>query len=717
MYKKLLLSAGGGVVPKQEKTESNNVAAIAIGLGGMGVSCLRTLKKEIGETDRCIKFLGIDSESYDLRENGTMAMLDPVTEFWDIRVPMPACEIGTGADRQVGRTFFSRRCSEFVVRLQRILREIYESSAERPKIQIHVFTGLCGGTGGGIFLDVCYVMQYVLKIMDMDQGTRIHGYFFSPEVTISRAPSVSLKECFRKNASEAIKELDHCMNLYENDDHWREQYGEIYVQSQNRPVTHAYLIDARDSHGYVIEDSYDHVIHVAVQRVMSLMNHPALEGVLGGYYALGAAKVYVPTKEIFTYIVSKTFEKYKCIEKQFPTDVDVDLYVQSIGLRYEDITKAVNERVRTIPMFEVNRATLYEQTRGMNPNELPPVLHSKRDVLPMIKAQLNENKKCVSDFLVRIRRKQYELAMCLDKGPHYAGALLYSAERKNLLHMIDEYIILRNSDYSRALSEMTDRQRNVEETLINLRCSNFFNRGMCAEEYVQAVHAYFQQVARIEGLQALGETLFELRKQVEDFYVHFFQDFERVMHMLQETFSDNLAYFENHIDKNRIYEEQIMTVQELRPELDSYIETIRAEELFLEFVGRLLEKMENQRTPLEVDVEKAVSDFFSMVYVEYTTKTITDYLQRKFNTLDCNVLSNRVYEAIMVPLSCDARPLFGADWCGQQFEFQSEWGYCMVPREANEIIMAANNYQHAHPTVGIIPMCEAQEIRYQWLLH
>ena len=47
MYKKLLISAGGGIVSAEQQAEQNASATIAIGLGGTGISCLRSLKKEI----------------------------------------------------------------------------------------------------------------------------------------------------------------------------------------------------------------------------------------------------------------------------------------------------------------------------------------------------------------------------------------------------------------------------------------------------------------------------------------------------------------------------------------------------------------------------------------------------------------------------------------------------------------------------------------------
>ena len=46
-YKQLLLANGGGVISNSQRDDQNECATIAIGLGGTGVSCLRTLKQQV----------------------------------------------------------------------------------------------------------------------------------------------------------------------------------------------------------------------------------------------------------------------------------------------------------------------------------------------------------------------------------------------------------------------------------------------------------------------------------------------------------------------------------------------------------------------------------------------------------------------------------------------------------------------------------------------
>ena len=96
MYNKLLISAGGGIISRDQQAEQNECAVIALGLGGTGVSALRSLKKEVYDRlkpDKAdstvpsyyhIKFLAIDTDESRLADDGSIDSLDKNTEFMDI---------------------------------------------------------------------------------------------------------------------------------------------------------------------------------------------------------------------------------------------------------------------------------------------------------------------------------------------------------------------------------------------------------------------------------------------------------------------------------------------------------------------------------------------------------------------------------------------------------------------------------------------------------
>lgn len=57
---------------------------------------------------------------------------------------------------------------------------------QNSHINVYIVSGLCGGTGSGCFLDVCYLTRMILSHTGL--FGLIHGFFFMPEVNVSRIP-------------------------------------------------------------------------------------------------------------------------------------------------------------------------------------------------------------------------------------------------------------------------------------------------------------------------------------------------------------------------------------------------------------------------------------------------------------------------------------------------------------------------------------------------
>ena len=100
MYNSLLLNAGGGIIPRNQKSEQSKEAAVlAIGLGGTGVRALSRLKQSVYHQLRAdnednpgepiknykhIQFLAIDSDDSDIRKIKGYPRLDSQNEFFSL---------------------------------------------------------------------------------------------------------------------------------------------------------------------------------------------------------------------------------------------------------------------------------------------------------------------------------------------------------------------------------------------------------------------------------------------------------------------------------------------------------------------------------------------------------------------------------------------------------------------------------------------------------
>ena len=278
IYSRLLLSTGGGIISEQQQAvQEPNIASVMIGLGGTGISAIRTLKTQVDERLRPddpqalvptydhIVFLGIDT---DKRSSGIVetnagrqdksqddVSIFPLdeTEFFDIgnkdiagiicnpdirsrrkelawinnRIPAPdLTDAGAGGIRQVGRSMLADKSRSFMSKVENALLSAM-NGLTGPKVYIHIFAGLSGGTGSGCFLDVCYLVRKILD--DKNLKATIFGYFYLPDVNLSKIPTTKphVRDYVPINGYAAMQELDYCMQIPGNGGSFRQYYKDF----------------------------------------------------------------------------------------------------------------------------------------------------------------------------------------------------------------------------------------------------------------------------------------------------------------------------------------------------------------------------------------------------------------------------------------------------------------------------------------------------------
>ena len=768
MYKKLLISAGGGLISRGQQAQQNEAATIAIGLGGTGIACLRALKKEVYdrlEPDyyrddvpcyKHIRFLGVDSDWANKRGHGLIDTLDKNTEFLnlgfdDFKIknnpslkwlkaastePLGADSIsilndgaGAGGVPQVGRLLLLQNCNSFVSKLTSLITEAKRDLPNGAEINVHIFTGIGGGTGAGTFLDVCYLVQHVLNSMGIYGAAQTCGYFFLPDVNIDKVENDLVRQYIKSNGFAAMKELDYCMNFELNGGEWKQTYDGFEITSKEPPVKLAHLITATNSDGCIMYDPYNYAINVVVEHVTCSFVEPnifALKDIHAAgvahsvrkehgagycYCILGASSAYIPYKEITTYLTSKIFEEFAKIDHQLPSDNDIELFIQTTGLKYEDLCKELRAKVPSVPLYEVDTKTIYGQTEGLSSDVLPPILGQMRDSLYKIGEQVAENKKnmlqaseesnkCVSSLIARVRRKIAEISQQPDKGSYYGGAILHGVKARDLQNRIDGYIEQNNRYLSNTRADMTLRNHSVAQTLSDLQNSNLFARKNRGKAYVQAVHAYFRQQADIEFYTALGEILFTFKRQISDLYTQEFAIFETVMRNLEATFAANLTTLANPIAESRGYAVKLVTIQDLKDSLDTFVKEIRIDDLFSGFVNYMLNDKNMWITQDENKITRVVSDFFLGEVKQYTTRTMDDYLRYKYAP---NHLGRIIPIHILTELANKSKPLFWTDTLKFRIQHNTKLGFLTIPNESHVIQEAANCIDAVNENIRIRP--------------
>ena len=309
VYSKLLLSTGGGIVSSQQQAEQvKNTATLLIGLGGTGVHCIRTIKTQVYTRLKPdnptsvipeyshIRFLGVDtaekSRGGSLAENPAQEskkaddiMALDGTEFFSIsnkqidrvfseegkaalrlrddlswldwdHIPVPhLADAGAGGIRQIGRFMMMDKSDTFYAKLEQEISAA-KSGLEDPRVNIHIFSGLSGGTGSGCFLDVCYMVRSIAMKMG---GVTVFGYLFLPDVNLANVPyeNVDVRNYIPKNGYAAMQELDYCMGLPQNGGSFEQIYkGHRAISWSAPPVSMCHLICATDQNNKVIPEVF-----------------------------------------------------------------------------------------------------------------------------------------------------------------------------------------------------------------------------------------------------------------------------------------------------------------------------------------------------------------------------------------------------------------------------------------------------------------------------
>ena len=740
VYSKLLLKDGGGIIsPYQQAEHVQNEVNIFIGLGGTGIDCLREIKTQVylrlkpdkQDIDRKeysnIRFLGVDCDfshneknfrrynnlcldsselfyisDYLIREiyrdKQIPEKLEKAPEFdWFRWKDMYAFELrGSAGIRQMGRFMMMRDAKRFS---EKVKEDIYlaGSGINSPIINIHVISGLCGGTGSGCFLDVCYMLRNIEKELG---ATSIYGYFFLPDVNLSRIPTGDnlTREYVIKNAYAAMQELDYCMQIKENGGEFIQEYqGHRRIEWKEAPVDMCHLISATNVKGELIPNAYKYAMNVTAEYIMNfliassgdvlglpsqLANYCAKVTQANGlkeqgfnlkYCTLGAASAGIPLREINTYLASELFERFSTIESNTPTKADVEALELSALAKgrknesevYDSLLMEIREGAddNYAPYTDDWRYVRDYGNSDLVLNYTNQTAKKLNSVEANAKSMVSENNE--KSLIGRIRASLDNIICDIDKGPIFAYKMLSAFESHNLLNKIDGLIEenknrwdqeeaqrdLRIRDYEGARSDFENRHRRKLLDNDQKRFNDYEFYLRCLEQHKLMVGIY----------EKLDEVLTKLIKQIEDSTAGYYIRLYRVMETLINSFKENRKALESEktIENSDSFTIPMMTVSELKPSLDAEIENINIPNMLDAFIKLLLDNEKSWMDEDESKIVKLVTDFFvNEAFGNFANKTITAFLRDKYGNPTDEVLTNKIFNEWMKKLTDKAEPLF-----------------------------------------------------------
>lgn len=667
---------------------------------------------------------------------------------------------GAGGVRQIGRLLMIEKSSEFVSRIQRLITDVTRGIQGDAELIIHIFTGIGGGTGSGTFLDVCYLVQEALERQALKGKALTCGYFFLPDVNLSNTSieeGSAVSRYIKANGFAAMKELDYCMNFQNNHGCWDQEYKGFHIGPvQDTPVKVCHLVSAHDIKGTTLRNGFAYAMNVVSDFVMQFLVKPEASpdgktqaltmnshianyfksmevvnktaGANYQYCLLGASNAIVPMKEIATYLASKLFEEMSKTSGRKPTDQEVNQFAEKNDLTYQQIQQALlagtNYRMPPIDMDHKQFTNMSEEDLAladelilpeiiMKPyrdrlqsnmiNQLTTNFHTMTNAWSLDeikKDQTSASKVIASFFALR------NLVIDPDFGPFYASDVLNGAQATNLVNHLRGVQKQAENDLNSARGDITLRIQAVKRTRgAFLHAGILANKKKLFDEFIAAVAAYFTMDSYIKVLEQMITMMPIMIKQFINLYDEHFKVYQTVCRNLFDTFHENYQTLSTASLTETIADPFIlplMKIEDMKESLDNAVNSMKMEIQSQNFHTFLFDKPKVWNTGDEHKISKEVSGYLVDVFNEYTGKTLTDYLEIRFNTNDPAKLTNFVYKEILEPLKDKAEALF---WKAAGFDITvaQPLGYISVPDSASIILAASEKLVEVERSLSECP--------------
>lgn len=759
VYSKLLLSAGGGIISaKQQAKQEENTATLLIGLGGTGVNCIRTIKTRV--YDRLepddptavmprysrIQFLGVDADirqkgdskddSQEVKDSDEILALKK-DEFFGIdnknigktfttisalkkrdelswleyeKITLPnLTDRGAGGIRQVGRFMMMDKSQELKATIEEKIIKA-KTNMDDPEINVHIFSGLGGGTGSGCFLDVCYMVSDILK-----NSGNIFGYFFLPDVNLSNIAQkeANIREYIAKNGYAAMQELDYCMRLPSNGGSFTQIYqGGKKIAWDRPPVDMCHLICATDQNNKVISDAYTYAMNVTAEYVMDMLTYSSNWGLhshlsnfrshigetnekkkIGSemaYCTIGASCASIPLREINTYLASELFVKFAKTKSRIPKEKDVKEFLFPALVKgaksdrevYEALLEEIKTGVKEYEMYPDDWKDILDGDGAFTDWYTDQTSYNLGEAETNAASMMSTDNK--QSLINRVRSKLADVICDIDKGPFYAYCLLNAAESHSILEIVKGLLEMNRVRWNELAAQGKDVRKAYEDAREDFNNRNqrrlFDNDKKRFEDYEDSLRRHEEYKVflgpkmddilddDVTGIYEKMDTVlknFEEQLMVEG--TSYYKKLRDVMDTLVGTFiaNKNDLAGERMKSAGNSFNTPLVTISELKDTLDRQISNLNIQGLFDQFMHLLLKNEDTWITENENKISRLVTDFFvNHAFSDFAGHTITEYLQDKYNTQNTGQLTNYISKEID-KLTDKAKPLFyfnGSIW-------------------------------------------------------
>ena len=730
----LALSMGGGIISlKQQAKQAENTVSILIGLGGTGVDCIREIKTQVysriepdGGEDatvaryRHIRFLGVDAdnancaqdenpedkktaETLSLSEDeaftlvGSRVNLKAVKKARDVYTPyawvsdkIEQTELygaGAGGVRQVGRFLLMTRAADFMTNLRNMISDA-KVGLENPKVVVHIFSGMGGGTGSGTFLDVCYMVREIIK---NEKEKFMCGYFFLPDVNVAHVRSNRVKDYIPLNGYAAMQELDYCMNLEKNHGKFRQEYTDGKLIDWDRaPVDYCHLISAQDNNGIVRQDAYNYAMKVTSEYALEFLKKSNLSAIVHKsfgfnikYLTIGASSAVVPLKEINTYLATRFFDGFSEVGKDIPDESDVWNF--TVGVFGEDksdkdiLSRVYDAIYATLQGDAKNSYTQWDGTaKQMEKNGDQEMVYFYEDQTAEKEVILAKNRDRLLDaenrdsLISRVKKIMYTVITDINRGPVFGFNILNGANDFSIDNVISG-LITTNTEKLNSLRKYTKGKEDERNDAKNdWDAHNIFNKSDRFKTYVNKVYDIEQQRYLEKSYLYMDELLNSVKLQIRKISTEYYSVLSQIYKNLRETFKDNSSVLAKGIivDEVKGFEKSLIDINDpnMQQALVGELRKVSPNIVFRQLIEALLDDEKSWKS--DAKIARTVTGFFvgekkenkePGIFHDFADKTIENFLEIVYDTDDKDKIADKIKKEWLSMLHSSAAPLVYKD--------------------------------------------------------
>lgn len=542
---------------KQEQTERHN---LFIGVGGLGIEAIGKIKKGIclqirenkfGKYDS-LSFLAIDTDQHDLYKvceeycfNNTeilpisstqLAMAWKTPEWFSYNKNFFGdITQGVGGIRQIGRVCLFYHIQKVY---EKLLEKLRQNNVHSSGIDVHIIAGLSGGTGSGLFLDICYLLKHIMYQERITNCT-VDGYCIMPDYLLNKfgyAINPAQRQMMLSNSYAALKEIHYYMNQNMTNHCFSEDYSpSIRVETTESPVDYLFLASSLVYPGQIMlpESTIDNIVDSIIDAFVckngnrhgrrigwTLINSDFVIGYVSG-------SNYSKLVDLNTFHVSFMFSSMmKCVRKNHITKEDSNQFLLSIGIDVSAMRKELKNSIHP-PIW----------TTGVpSDDDINEYIHKNVQIIDCNSTAFRNR------MTERLEQKFQEIVCDVDLGISYIYEL-FSDNMCGVSKCIAQQLPQVDDMISQKKCDLYQVQYTIAEIKCKIGTANLFSRKRLLSDCKFLYEKLIEIILEDQILKNIQSLLYDLLESV-NILGERIRSFEHFLTELEKECRGNLDYYE-----------------------------------------------------------------------------------------------------------------------------------------------------------------------------